>query len=46
MTLFAWAAEQVRKAALRAYRTAPHGQRTARRKRAVWATAAALRVEG
>lgn len=45
MTLFTWAAEQARSAALRAYRTSPHGQRTPRWKRAVWATAEALVVE-
>jgi len=43
-TLDQYAREVARKAALRAYRTAPHGRRTARWKRAVWATAEALRA--
>ena len=45
MTLFTWAYERARRDALRAWKLSPHGQRTSRRKRAVWATAAALRVE-
>lgn len=44
LTLQQYHAEQERQKALRAYRVAPKGQRTVRRKRAVWATAGALRA--
>ena len=44
LTLFQYAREAARKAALRAWRLSPHGQRRARWKRALWATAAALQA--